>query len=197
MPNAIVENQAQNLLQNFAQDLAQRGMDLQKVDQGFIQTAYGQMRVQAERDVRGAMLLEKIAELENVEVTDAEIEEELENMSRYYGVPAEEIRASLRKNNSEGNIMHNLRTNKAIKAIVDKANIVAGEWVDPQSPEFQTGGSAENTEADAPETEEQASADKKTATKSKKKTEPKKKSEPKKTTEDKKEVKKPGKKKAE
>ena len=152
VPNAIVENQAQNLLQNFAQDLQQRGMDLQQVDQGFIQTAYAQMRQQAERDVRGAMLLEKIAEMENVEVSQEEIDAELENMARYYGVPAEEILKSLKQNNAENNISHNLRTNKAIKAIVDKAKITDGEWVDPQSPDFAKTdeNDSDNAEAEAP-----------------------------------------------
>lgn len=153
VPNAIVENQAQNLLQNFAQDLAQRGMDLQQVDQGFIQTAYAQMRQQAERDVRGAMLLEKIAEIENVEVSQEEVDTELENMARYHGVPAEEILKSLKENNGEQNITQNLRTNKAIKAIVDKAKITDGEWVDPQSPEIETAENTEDAEAETPKKE--------------------------------------------
>lgn len=161
VPNAIVENQAQNLLQNFAQDLAQRGMDLQQVDQGFIQTAYSQMRVQAERDVRGAMLLEKVAQLENVEVSEEEINEELEKMSHYYGVPAEEIRKSLRENNAELNITHNLRTNKAIQVIVDNAKVTEGEWVEPKSPES---GMEEGNEA----VEETEKPSKKKAAKGKK-----------------------------
>ncbi len=196
VPSAIVENQAQNLLQNFAQDLAQRGMDLQQVEQGFVEAAYGQMRMQAERDVRGAMLLEKIADLENVEVSQEEIDEELENMGRYYGVSAAEILESLRKNNAEGNIAHNLRTNKAIKAIVDKAKITEGEWVEPQSPEFQNADDAdekvsEETEAETPKKEKKASEKKPKTTKEKtakedKKPEAKKKTETKKKTESKK-----------
>lgn len=177
VPNAIVENQAQNLLQNFAQDLAQRGMDLQQVDQEFIQTAYSQMRLQAERDVRGAMLLEKVAQLENVEVSEDEINEELENMSRYYGVPAEEIRKSLRENNAELNITHNLRTNKAIKAIVEKAKITDGEWVEPKSLEFGMEEAAEataETEVKAENTSEKKKKAEKPKAETKKKTESKK-----------------------
>ncbi len=64
VPAALIENQAQNLLNNFAQDLSQRGVDLSQVDQSFVESTYNQMKGQAERDVRGAVLLEKIAELE-------------------------------------------------------------------------------------------------------------------------------------
>ena len=49
--------------------MQQRGVDLNKVEKEFIQMAYSNMRQQAERDVRGAMLLDEIAELEKVEVS--------------------------------------------------------------------------------------------------------------------------------
>ena len=78
VPNALVDMQARNLLNNFGQDLAQRGVDLSKVEKEFIEMAYKQMRTQAERDVRGAMLLEKVAELENAEVSSEEIAAEIE-----------------------------------------------------------------------------------------------------------------------
>ena len=96
IPNALIDVQARNLLNNFAQDLSQRGVDLSKVEENFVQMAYGQMRTQAERDVRGAMLLEKIAEMENVEVSDEEVADELQKMAEYYGVTTEEIEKSWR-----------------------------------------------------------------------------------------------------
>src|SRR5690606_2890564 len=77
VPNVLIENQARNLLNNFAQDLQQRGVDLNKVDSSFIEMTYHQMRTQAERDVRGAMLLDKIAEAEKVSISAEEIEEEI------------------------------------------------------------------------------------------------------------------------
>ena len=136
VPNALVEAQARNLLNNFAQDMAQRGVDLNKVEKEFVQMAYNQMRTQAERDVRGAMLLEKIAEQEGVEVKDEEIEEEIDRMAQYYGVSSEDVRASLqRQEGSEANIANSLRTRKAVEALVEKAKITEGEWVnESQSP---------------------------------------------------------------
>ena len=131
IPNALIDVQARNLLNNFAQDLAQRGVDLSQVENNFVQAAYEQMRGQAERDVRGAMLLEKIAELENVEISEEEINEEIEKMASYYNVSAEQIRASLAsQQNGEANIANNLRTRKAIEAIVKNAKITEGEWID-------------------------------------------------------------------
>ena len=73
----LIENQARNLLNNFAQDLQQRGVDLNKVENDFIQMAFHQMQTQAERDVRGAMLLEKIAEARRSRLPTAEVDEEI------------------------------------------------------------------------------------------------------------------------
>ncbi|MGI8641453.1 MAG: trigger factor [Pyrinomonadaceae bacterium] len=139
VPNAMIDLQARNLLNNFAQDLSQRGVDLNKVEKDFVQMAYTQMRGQAERDVRGAMLLEKIAELENVEVSTDEVAEEIERMADYYRTTPEEIRASLTKQQGgEENIANSLRTRKSIEALVENAKVTDGEWIDESQPQVQT-----------------------------------------------------------
>lgn len=144
VPNALIESQAQNLLNNFGQDLAQRGVDLSKVDQSFIEMTYNQMKGQAERDVRGAMLLEKIAESENVEVSKDEINEEIEKMAQYYQTSVDEFRKSLDQQGGDSMIENNLRTRKAVEALVEKATIKEGEWVD----ENQQNAKVENESSD-------------------------------------------------
>ncbi len=130
VPRALIESQAQNLLNNFAQDLAQRGVDLSKVEQDFIEMTYNQMKGQAERDVRGAMLLEKIAESENVDVSEDEIKEEIEKMAHHYRTSVDEFRQSLNQEGGDAMIKNNLRTRKAVEALVEKAQVTDGEWID-------------------------------------------------------------------
>jgi trigger factor len=152
VPNSLVDIQARNLLNNFAQDLQQRGMDLNQVDENFVRMAYENMRGQAEKDVRGAMLLEKIAQLENVEVTGDEINEEIDKIAQYYGVSTEQVRTSLAQQGGENNIADRLRSRKAVEALVEKAKISEGEWIDPSqvqpaAPETEETASEENAEA--------------------------------------------------
>ena len=149
IPNSLIEAQARNLLNNFAQDMQQRGVDLNKVDKEFIQMAYDQMRPQAARDVRGAMLLEKIAELENVDVTDEDVAKEIEMMANYYNVPVEQIRESINaQQGGEANIANNLRTRKAVEALVNHAKVTEGEWIDPS--QQQEAEEAEPAEEEKP-----------------------------------------------
>ncbi|HEX6123951.1 MAG TPA: trigger factor [Pyrinomonadaceae bacterium] len=130
VPKTLIENQARNLLNNFARDLQQRGVDLKAVDNNFIEMAYHQMQTQAERDVRGAMLLEKIAESENVSVGQEEVEEEIGKMAEYYRTTPDEVRQSLERQGGTGTIENNLRTRKSIEALIAKAKVVEGEWID-------------------------------------------------------------------
>lgn len=130
VPGVLIENQARNLLNNFAQDMQQRGVDLRNIDDNFIQMAYGNMRTQAERDVRGAMLLDQVAEMEKIEVTDAEVDEEIGKLAEYYRAPVEEIRLSVEKEGGIDNIRNNLKTRKSIEAVIADAKVTEGEWID-------------------------------------------------------------------
>ena len=133
VPNTLIENQARSLLNNFIQDMRQRGADINQIKDDFLQMAYHYMRQQAERDVRGAMLLDKIAEAEKVDVTDAELDEEIGKMAEYYRSSPDEIKQSLEKQGGGiDNIRHNLKTRKTVEAIVAKANVSDGEWIDEQ-----------------------------------------------------------------
>jgi FKBP-type peptidyl-prolyl cis-trans isomerase (trigger factor) len=100
--------------------------------------AYGNMRTQGERDVRGAMLLDRIGEAEKIEVDDAEVDAEIQKMADYYKASADEIRQSLEKQGGGvDNIRNNLKTRKTIEAVVAGAKVTDGPWVDEslQQPE--------------------------------------------------------------
>ncbi|MDQ3323770.1 MAG: trigger factor, partial [Acidobacteriota bacterium] len=164
VPNALIENQARNLLNNFAQDMQQRGVDLNKVEQEFVRMAYEQMRGQAERDVRGAMLLERVAEMENIDVTGGEVAEEIERVARYYRTTPEEIRKSLSQQGGEENIANTLRTRKAVEALVKNAKVSDGEWIDENQAAIEAARNESTEEkAEEPKEEKKPRAAKKTS----------------------------------
>jgi len=128
IPATLIENQARNLLNNFAHDLHQRGVDLNRVQSDFVNSAFEQMKSQAERDVRGAILLEKIAEEEKVEVSEAEFDDEILKLAEQYRTTPEEFREMLQKQGGENTVWNNLRTRKSIEALVAKAKVVDKPW---------------------------------------------------------------------
>ena len=76
------------------------------------------------------MLLEKVAELENVEVSGDEIAGEINKMAQYYGVGAEQIRKSLTEQGGENSIADRLRSRKAVESLVANSKVIEAEWLD-------------------------------------------------------------------
>lgn len=138
VPQILISIQARSLVENFAHDLANQGMDLNAMDKEFVKRLYEQMRGQAERDVRGAILLEKVAELEKIEVKPEEVAEEIEKMAEYYRATPEQIRASLAQQGGENSIADRLRSRKSVDKLVEKAKIKDAEWIDENQPQPET-----------------------------------------------------------
>ena len=151
VPGVFVENQARNLLNSFAQDMQQRGVDLKQIEPQFIEMAFGNMSQQAERDVRGAMLLDRVAELEKIEITDAEVDDEIGRMAAYYRNSPEEIRESFEKQaGGIENLRKNLETRKSIEAVAAKAKVTIAEWVDETTAEPEKEEKPKKTKKKAP-----------------------------------------------
>ncbi|HZH35525.1 MAG TPA: trigger factor, partial [Pyrinomonadaceae bacterium] len=144
-PPSLVNYQAQGLTRQFAGQLEQQGMDLRKADEKVWQMLYQRMLPQAEREVGGALLLEEIAVIENIEVSDEEINAEIEAIAQYSQQTPEEVRAALTNQNGENSIADRLRNRKAIETLVDNAVVTEGEWIDEQQAAMQTEETTEET----------------------------------------------------
>jgi trigger factor len=133
VPTFFVKNQANNLLNRFIEDLSGRGMDPSKIEKEFLQMVYHQMMGQAENDVRGALLLQKVAELENIEIGEPELADEILRLADYYKVSPDEIRASLVREGGEAELKNSLKTRKTIESIVSYAKVTEKPWEEEPS----------------------------------------------------------------
>jgi trigger factor len=99
------------------------------------ESAREELKGQAEEDVRSSMLLDKIAETENIDITDEEIDAEIESIASGSRQTKEQVRAALTKNGGERSIAHRLRNRKALDLLVENANITDAEWTEPKEPD--------------------------------------------------------------
>jgi trigger factor len=88
------------------------------------------MKVQAEEDVRATMLLEKIADAENITISDEEVNAEIEAIAEASRQPKEQVRAALTKDGGERSIAHRLRNRKALDLLIANASVTEEEWSD-------------------------------------------------------------------
>ena len=97
IPDAMIQSEVQNMMRDFDNRLRQQGMNLEMFLSFSGQTnadLEGQMKDDAEKRVRNNLVLEQIAKEEKLEVSEEEINKELENMADTYKRPADEIRTS-------------------------------------------------------------------------------------------------------
>jgi len=137
VPQSLVEQQAQTRLEGVVRQMMSRGIDprTQQIDW---ERAREEVKGQAEEDVRSSILLDKIADTENIDVTDEEIEAEIESIASASRQTKEQVRAALTKNGGERSIAHRLRSRKALDLLVENANITDAEWTEPKEAEDQS-----------------------------------------------------------
>ncbi|MBE6717684.1 MAG: trigger factor [Ruminococcaceae bacterium] len=155
IPEAMVETEAENLLRDYDNNLRMQGMNLAdfvKYTGMSLDTMREQFKPRAERQVKTRLALEKIAELENIEVSENEIEEEFNRIAAMYSIDVEEVKKSIES--------ENLKKDLAVQKAVD---LVKAEAVVAKAKKTTTKKTAAKKEEEA--TAEEKPAAKKTTTK--------------------------------
>jgi trigger factor len=79
------------------------------------------MRPAGADEVRGQLLLEAIADKENIAVTDAELGKHVEETAKSRNMPAAKLRAEWQRDGRMDNVTYSLRQDKVLKFLVEKA----------------------------------------------------------------------------
>lgn len=125
VPEAMVQHQIDNMLMELNYQLQYQGLNLEQLLQ---MTGRGldelreERRADAERLVKSSLVLEAIAEKENVEANDADVDAELEKMAAMYNMEVEKIKSSLRETDIE-DIKGQIKIRKTLDLLVENATI--------------------------------------------------------------------------
>ncbi|HEX8634100.1 MAG TPA: trigger factor [Pyrinomonadaceae bacterium] len=133
VPESLVKSQARRLLESTVRDMMQRGMDPRQQELDW-ENLQGMLEAQATEDLRGSILLERIADAEEIEPTDAEIEREIEVIAEGARQSVEQVRAALTKQGGERSIADRLRHRKALDLLIENARVSEEEWREDAPP---------------------------------------------------------------
>jgi trigger factor len=114
VPEALVEHQIDLRLERGLRALAAQGMSsehMKKMDLGRLRSG---QKEQAVQEVKAALLLEKIAEGEKIEVGDDEISNEIEALAKQTNQAPDAIRARLTRDGALDRIRNRIRNEKAL-----------------------------------------------------------------------------------
>ncbi|MEO5936485.1 MAG: trigger factor [Terriglobales bacterium] len=114
VPQALVERQIDVRLERGLRALAAQGMREEDMKRMNLPRLRAGQKDAAVREVKASLLLDKIAELENLEVTDEDINKEVEAAAEQTRQPVEALRARLTKEGSLDRIKDRLRNEKAL-----------------------------------------------------------------------------------
>ena len=124
MPNALVEKELDIQMERFGYQLQMSGYSMEqyaKMMGGDVNTMRNAFRPTAEKQAKISVTLEKIAEVENLTVTEEDIEEEFQSMAKQYEMEEDKIKEMVPMDE----LTESLKTRKAVKLIVDSAVAVA------------------------------------------------------------------------
>ena len=124
IPQAMIDTELDRMVQEFGQRIQQQGLDLQTYFQISGQDESQlreQMKDDAEQRVKTNLTLSAIADEENIEVTDEDIDKELEKMSSQFNISVEDIKQTLGNTDI---IKNDVRIQKVFDLLRDNAKYV-------------------------------------------------------------------------
>lgn len=123
IPDAMIEQQIDTIVRDFEYRLQMQRMNIE----GYLQatgtdmaTFRGMFREQAEKQVKGRLALKKVAALENIEITDEELEAEFKKIADQYGMEVEQVKKAM----PAEAVSADLKVDRAIAVLKDNAKAV-------------------------------------------------------------------------
>lgn len=123
IPEAMIEAQVENQINDFAQRLQYQGMNLDMYLQytgSNLEAMKAQFRPQAEKQVKGSLVIEAVMKAEGIEATDEELEMEFVDMSKKYNMELDKIKELIGEAEKE-NMKKDLAMQNTITMMVNNA----------------------------------------------------------------------------
>ncbi len=122
VPESLVEHQMDVRLERVVRSLAQQGVDPRAVNVDWVSLRKRQEE-RAKDDVKAELVIDKIATEEKIDVTEEELQHELEHVASHSGDSAEAIRARLTKQGALDRMKAKLRSDKMVDWLAQNARV--------------------------------------------------------------------------
>ena len=123
IPEAMIDNQVNSMINDFANNMMQQGLSLEQYMQftGMTMDKFKeQVRPDAVKRIQTSLVLEQIAKDENIEVSDEDVDAEIEKMAASYGMEADKLKEYIQDAEKE-TMKNDIAIQKAITLVMDNA----------------------------------------------------------------------------
>ena len=121
LPDAMIDTQVNSMINEFAQRMASQGLTLDQYMQFSgvtMDKLKEQVRPEAITRIQSSLVLEQIAKEENIEISDDEVNAEIEKMAKTYGMEADKLKEYIGEEEKES-MKRDLAIQKAVELIMD------------------------------------------------------------------------------
>jgi len=131
VPESFVQQRLEMRMRTMAQSMAARGINPQTADIDWDAVIRRQREISI-RDVRGGLLLRRIADLESIDVSDTDVDQEIARLAPMMRESTTQLRGRLTKEGALDSMKNEIKNRKALELIV-KAAAVEREVVDGET----------------------------------------------------------------
>lgn len=117
LPQGVVRREVESLVNDYAQSLAQRGVDVEKIQMDWNRVATDMMPL-AERRVHARLLLDAVADAESLQVGEEEFERALAVLARAQNTSTPQLRRALDEDGRLASFRSQLRRDKTIRHLL-------------------------------------------------------------------------------
>jgi trigger factor len=122
VPDSLVQQQMDVRLERVVRSLAQQGVDPRAVNLDWA-ALRGRQADRAKDDVKAELIIDRIASVEKIDVTEEEVQHELEHLASHSDESVEAIRARLTKQGALDRMRAKLRSDKTLDWLAQNANV--------------------------------------------------------------------------
>jgi trigger factor len=122
VPETLVERQIQTRLQRLLRDLSRQGVNPQRLDVDWAKIREDQ-RHQAVRDVKGSLILSHVAEKEKIDVSDDDVEAEIDRIATEMNNPRQRVKEVLTKDSGLARLRSQIQNKKTLDFLREHAVI--------------------------------------------------------------------------
>ena len=125
LPQPMVDTQAREMVENYARRLQSQGLNLNdymKYTGMTPEKLMEQMRPEAEKRIKTRLVLEKVVEVENVEVSDEKLDEQINEIAASYKLEGAKLKEMMGEREKE-QIREDLKVQAAIDLLVEQAKL--------------------------------------------------------------------------
>ena len=115
VPDALVENQIDIRIERGLRALAAQGLTAEQMKKMDLHRLRGGQREQSIHDVKASLLLERVADEENIQVSDEELDQEVESLAKQTKQTVEAVRARLTRDGGLDRIRTRIRSEKTLE----------------------------------------------------------------------------------